>query len=346
MIGFAWLQSRTQTLVAAGALAVVAVVTAITGPHLVHVYDTSVATCQAHGDCPAATNGFLQVDHTLSNWLNALVITVPGILGIFWGVPLAARELETGTYRLAWTQSVSRTRWLAVKLGVVGLVSMATAGLLSLAVTWWSSPIDRVSATAFASFAQRDIVPLGYAAFAFALGATAGLIIRRSLPAMASTMVVFVLVRLAFDEDVRPHLISPVVKKFALSFGGFGIHNGGPPTVQPNLPNLPGAWVTSIQMVNRAGQALTTRIVEAACPNLNLPPALGSGPGTGRGTAPVGGNPLEACATKLAPIYHEVVTYQPANRYWAFQWYELAIYLAAAIVLGGLCVWWIRHRLS
>jgi hypothetical protein len=56
-----------------------------------------------------------------------------------------ARELETGTYRLAWTQSVTRTRWLAVKLGVVGLTSVAVAGLLSLMVTWWSSPIDRAN---------------------------------------------------------------------------------------------------------------------------------------------------------------------------------------------------------
>ena len=61
---------------------------------------------------------------------------------MFWGAPLVARELETGTFRLAWTQSVTRTRWLAVKLALVGLASMAVAGLLSLILTWWSSPID------------------------------------------------------------------------------------------------------------------------------------------------------------------------------------------------------------
>ena len=70
---------------------------------------------------------------------------MPGIIGIFWGAPLVARELEAGTFRLAWTQSVTRTRWLAVKLGVVGLASMAVAGLLSLMVTWWASPLDRAN---------------------------------------------------------------------------------------------------------------------------------------------------------------------------------------------------------
>jgi len=87
------------------------------------------------------------------------------------GSTLVARELETGTYRLAWTQSVTRTRWLAVKLGVVGLASMVVAGLFSLMVTWWFSPIDRVNMTVFATFDQRNIVAVGYAAFAFALGA-------------------------------------------------------------------------------------------------------------------------------------------------------------------------------
>ena len=80
-------------------------------------------------------------DSSLRTWLGVLVIVVPGIIGLFWGAPLVARELEAGTFRLAWTQSVTRTRWLAVEArrrrpGV----SMAVAGLLSLMVTWWASP--------------------------------------------------------------------------------------------------------------------------------------------------------------------------------------------------------------
>ena len=78
-----------------------------------------------------ATNNFLKAYNSPSTALGILVIVVPGVLGLFWGAPLVARELQTGTYRLAWTQSVSRRRWLLVKLGVVGLAAMATAGLLS-----------------------------------------------------------------------------------------------------------------------------------------------------------------------------------------------------------------------
>ena len=40
------------------------------------------------------------------------------------------------------------------------------------------------------------------------------------------------------------------------------------------------------------------------------------------------------------------MTYQPASRYWAFQWYETAIFLGLAVILAGLCFWQIRRRRS
>ena len=138
-------------------LVLVAVVAAVTGPHLVHLYDTTVANCAARADCDTARAAFLQNDDTLRTLLGSLVRAVPAIIGIFWGAPLVARELESGTYRLAWTQSITRTRWLAVKLGVIGLASMAVAGLLSLIVTWWASPLDRAHRSQFTTFDQRDL---------------------------------------------------------------------------------------------------------------------------------------------------------------------------------------------
>jgi len=55
---------------------------------------------------------------------------------------------------------------------------------------------------------------------------------------------------------------------------------------------------------------------------------------------------LPDCVLKVGATFHEVVTYQPGSRYWAFQWHELAIYLAVALVLAGACIWWVRRRLS
>jgi hypothetical protein len=360
VIRFAWLQSRTQTAVAGCALAIVAVVLAITGPHLVHLYDISVAGCATHADCPAVTALFLRTDSSLRTWLDVLAVVIPGIIGIFWGAPLVARELESGTFRLAWTQSVTRTRWLAVKLGVIGLASMAVAGLLSLMVTWWASPLDQAALNPFGTFDQRDIVPIGYAAFAFALGVTAGLLIRRPLPAMAATLVAFVAARLAVTFWIRPDLIVPEHQESAItaaSIVGYGSTSLlGSNGLQLANPNIPRAWIYSTQLVDQAGHPITDQYVQSACPG------IGGGGGPTGGAANRGGllggggshsqvsgaaqQRFHDCAVKVAAKFHEVVTYQPASRYWPFQWSELAIFLGGALILAGASIWWVRRRRS
>ena len=72
-----------------------------------------------------------------------IILLAPAVIGLFWGAPLIARELETGTSALAWNQSVTRTRWLAVKLAVGGLAAMAVTEALSLMQAWWAAPIGR-----------------------------------------------------------------------------------------------------------------------------------------------------------------------------------------------------------
>src|SRR6185312_4340199 len=140
MFRLTWLQFRLQAAIALAALAAVAIVLAITGSHLVHLYNATITNCAAQNDCDSAKHAFLLNDQFLQNMLGPLLLIIPALLGIFWGAPLVAREIERGTFRLAWTQSVSRRRWLAIKLGVIGLASMAVAGVLSLMVTWWFSP--------------------------------------------------------------------------------------------------------------------------------------------------------------------------------------------------------------
>jgi hypothetical protein len=169
MIRFAWLQFRMQAAIAAGALAIVAVVLAVTGPNLVHLYDTTVAACGAHHDCSDATTAFTDTDGPLQVFPDFLVLLVPLLIGMFWGAPLVSREFETA--------------------GRGALASRLTAGLLSLMVTWWSSDLDLVSADPFnpLGFGIRDLVPAGYAAFAFTLGATAGLFSRSRAPAVELT---------------------------------------------------------------------------------------------------------------------------------------------------------------
>jgi hypothetical protein len=355
VIRLTWRQFRLQFAVACGLLIAVLILFVITRPQLDHLYTVFTkanALCVNNPNCPGVGIQLSKLDQLLELIGTALVV-VPALVGVFWGAPLIAREFENGTHRLAWTQSVTRTRWLACKLGVVGLASVAVTGLLSLMVTWWSSPIDRAHSNRFGSglFGERNVTPLGYAAFGFALGVVAGLVIRRTLPAMASTLLAFLAVRLTVTYAVRPSIFSPRHKTLALDPNniGFGSTNGGPATLMPNSPNLPNAWIYSVHIVGNAGQKLTSQTVAASCPNLPFPGSGGApaaAPGTRVRIQAPGDvqNSLHDCVTKLSATYHEVLTFQPANRYWTLQWGETAVYFIAALVLAGFCFWWIRHR--
>src|SRR5207247_6597351 len=134
--------------VALGSLIVVAVLAALTGPDLAHVYAATMAACRPTGDCSSATESFLRTDSGLRTAFGTLVTVVPALLGAFWGAPLIAREVEAGTFPLVWTQSVTRARWLGVKLAVLGVASTLVTGLLSLVVTWWARPLGRAASAA------------------------------------------------------------------------------------------------------------------------------------------------------------------------------------------------------
>jgi ABC-type transport system involved in multi-copper enzyme maturation permease subunit len=318
MIRFSWLQFRAQAVTAAAALAAVVVVLAITSPHR-------------------------QANFGVSNWLYTAGIVVlyltPAIIGIFWGAPLISRELETGTFRLAWTQSISRTRWVAVKLGLTALAAMATAGLLSLVVTWWSSPMDqrnplggyRLSAVLFGA---RDLVPVGSTAFAFALGVTIGLLTRRAIPAIAISLAIFAAVLVAVPLWVRPHLIPPVRTVSSLNLSNISVGSSFPENSLgvSTTVNIPGAWVYSNQVTTPSGST-----------SLGLAPqACISGPAN----SPTAG-PTSVCQAAIGRLHlRQVVVYQPGSRYWAFQWLETAIYLLLALLLAGFCTWWIDRRLG
>jgi hypothetical protein len=348
MLRLTWRQFRIQTMVALGAIVAAALILAVIGPRVVHLYDTMIVPCNAQGDCGIATTAFLEKYHFLQGALNAVVLVLPVLIGIFWGAPLVARELETGTYRLAWTQSVSRGRWLAVKLGVLGLASMAVAGLFSLMVTWWSSPFDRVNMNRFtpAMFGERGITPVGYAALAFALGVTAGVLTRRTLPAMASTLVAFIGARLAMTYWVRPQLGAPlrIISNLQLSRG-----SGGTPN--------PGDWVVSSQVINAAGTVVGENGGIGSSGNIGFDVGrdgainfVGVGVCPNKIPAPTSGIPgpssteaaFQECANRLG--IREILHYQPANRYWAFQWYETLISIGLALALVGFCFWWICRR--
>jgi ABC-type transport system involved in multi-copper enzyme maturation permease subunit len=349
MTWLTWRQFRIQYITALAGVAVFAILLGITGPHLASMYSSSgINSC--HSNCTQVANSFISEASATSPYQFlylfgiVIILVVPVIIGIFWGAPLIAREFETGTFRLIWTQTVTRRRWLTVKLLLTGLTAMAVTEGLSLIEAWWVSPINRAvgkggsGSSVFGLgrfspliFATHGITPLGYAAFAFALGATTGVLFRRTITAMAVTLAIFALAQLAVPLWVRPHLFSPAHTTTSLSSvshisflthtaGTFSLTAGG-------LRSQPGAWILSSGAVDAAGKPVTT--IPAAC--------VKSGTGPGSRTS-------LTCLTNHG--IRVAVTYQPASRYWPLQWVETAIYLAVALALTGYCFWRLGRRLS
>jgi hypothetical protein len=342
MIWLTWRQFRAQVITAAAVLAALAGALFCTHQALARAYAASgVPTCDANTNCAVLVTRFLDELSGITPLLYficiGLVFAAPAVLGVFWGTPLIAREIEAHTGKLAWNQSVTRTRWLAIKLAVVGLAAMATAGLLSLVVTWWSSPIDqavtlhpRHGISLFrlgpVLFGARGITPIGYAAFAFALGVTAGVLIRRTVPAMAVTLAGFAAVQITMADVIRQHLVTPVqaiVALSAASIDGVGNTASGGMLVQARpAVSQAGAWILSSQVINKAGHPFQGPFTQACL-----------------------GRNFAKCTASIGQLQlRERITYLSASRYWSLQWRETLIFGVVALLLAGTCFWAINRR--
>jgi hypothetical protein len=353
MIWLTWRQFRAQAAMMAAALALLAVILALTGPGLADDYASGIAACtNQDGDCSDFLQNFFRDHRGSFQAVTAVVLVLPALIGLFWGAPLIARELEAGTHRLVWNQSVTRTRWLAVKLGLLGLATIAAAGLGSLAVDWWSDPLDKAAGGEFPRmepllFGTRGIVPIAYAAFAFALGVTVGMLVRRTIAAMAITLALFAAVQIAMPQLVRPHLSSATTSSVEITpsnLEGLGFEADNRVRLFMDA-SVEGGWVLSSHTVDPSGQA-----VDTIPPQPTLSPNSGpcAPPRGGRAKLPAKpGDELGPCLAEIERLgYGYEVTYHPASRFWPFQWYESGIYLALSLGLAGFCLWWLRHRLA
>jgi ABC-type transport system involved in multi-copper enzyme maturation permease subunit len=335
MIWLAWRQFRTQAVVTLAVLAAATVYLLITGVAMHHVYNLDLVACrQPDARCGLILDTFTRTYDSQRQLFQLLVISAPAVIGIFWGAPLISSEFERGTHRMAWNQSLTPTRWLAVKLAVVGLAAIVTAAVLSLLLTWWASPIDQAAGDRFSAFvfATRNLVPVGYAAFSFAAGTLFGFLTRRAVVAMAVTVALFVVLQVVFGTVVRTNLLPSTTRLVTVSADlfdqahgvGAGPNPDGPITVV--APEPPGAWLKSeTNLENAAGQDISGSLVSGC---LDKPP-----------TSPRG---MGQCLA--AYDLHFSYTYEPGRDYWPLQWYETGIYVVLAGLLVAACFWRIRRH--
>jgi hypothetical protein len=169
-------------------------------------------------------------------------------------------------------------------------------------------------------FDARDVTPIGYAAFVFTLGVAVGVLIRRTVPAMAIALACVAVVQLGWPTAVRPHLIPAATstRAVSVSVSTAMVGNGGELT--PPVTGLPGAWIISDKTITPSGKVFV------------LPDVAACGTGT-----------QQQCDGFLATQHlRQQITYQPASRFWAFQAYETSIFIILALTLAGFCARRIR----
>jgi hypothetical protein len=335
MIWLTWRQFRTQTWIAIAALIVVAGVLAIGANEIAKLYtDSGLATCTGADACDNLMDNFLRHARESASgfaYLAGLFLmyALPLLIGLFWGAPLVARELETGTFRLVWNQSVTRYRWLAVKLAIIGGASVAITGAASILVSWSSSRVDQVAQDRLSGllFGARGVAPMGYALFALALGVTVGIVIRRTVPAMATTLGIYTLALVAMPVWVRTHLLPATTILRPLDVNRleeFTMNQDGGMTVTSE-PGQPGAWVVGNSTITPDGRLFT-------------------GPANPQFCGEHVGGPRDCVEWAGTLNLRQSLTFHPASQFWPLQWMETGVFVGLAALLVGFSFWWLRRR--
>jgi hypothetical protein len=301
-----WRLQRTETLVAFAIVALLAALLVPTGLHIAAAYDhDGVADCIGKNTfaCNDAIESFASRFDRIGNlvgWFNL----VPGVIGILLAAPLLL-DLENGTYRLAWTQGVTRRRWLAGRIGLAVAAALLAALAMIVLITWWRSPLDHVRGRMNTGvFEFEGTTTFGYVLFALGLALAVGVLWRRTVPALVVAFAGYVASRLVVEGWLRQHYRPPLTATWP---------------ARSNGPDLSHAWVILQRPSDKFGHPIQTLLVLRDCVS-----------------------PTKCLAHKLPGYTHAV--YQPASRFWLFQGIETALFAGVAVALILFAAWWIHER--
>ena len=313
-----WRQHRFALGGVTALLGVLALWLGLTGVQMHHAY-ASVAACHpaSSSECMNLVSDFNSSYASTAELIAALLQAVPALIGAFVGAPVLARELETGTFRYAWTLAFGRWRWALAKLVPLAITMTAAAGVFSLLLSWYYQPFfadGNQTPLAPAVFDLRGVAFAAWTLAAFAIGAMAGMLIRRVVPAIAATLAVHVGLALAAGVFLRQHYLTPLA------------------TTQVNLPGS--AWILGTWWTKNGKFAFAPWPPESLLFQI-CPPSV-VGPGKGSPTA------FMACVTSHG--FREWTNYQPGSRFWPFQWIEGGWLLALAVLLIATTVWLVHRR--
>lgn len=359
--GLVWVTWRQHRIALAGAVLLLAGVSAwlvVSGRSMHHAFASyGLTSCgnlsgPVGPGCRTSLELFRQQYQSLVDSVTQPLLIIPVALGIFLGAPVVAREIESGTYRFAWTQGRNRVRWMVVKLAILGAILTLLALAFSGLFTWWYGPWAAIRGrmSPGSAYEVSGIVFAARTLFAFSLGAFLGAVIRRTVPAMVATAVVFVVMAIASTAWLRPMIEQPVtvlVGGSALETAAFGIqlNNGNRALVGAEGPQT--SWQLSMWTQDSTGHHLTTSQTYTMLQDAQAGPFSPDAPRAGQG-------PTQAPAGSVDPLpqwliqhdYKLGTTYQPNGRFWHFQSVEAGTYLLVSLLCAVATVRWIRRRVT
>ena len=313
MTWVAWRQQRTETVITVGILVLLAALLLPTGLDMASAYHRDgLAACLGPGaslSCQQAIDDFGARFDSL-NSLIAWLTLVPGLIGILLAAPFVL-QLEHGTYRLDWTQSITRRRWISGKLGLAIAVGLAASLIFTLLTTWWRTPLVHLEGRMDASvFDSEGTVVFAYTLFGLGLALAAGAVWRRAVPALIVGFIGYFAARVFVDTWLRQRFIAPIKATWSAS--------------GPAPSNYQHAWVLSEYRSDKVGHPIAPlgSCVSSTGAKKILNPSCVFEKGTG--------------------YMHAV--YEPASRFWALQGIETAVFGSIALALILFAAVWTNRR--
>ena len=322
-----WRQQRATLISVPAVLGAVAVLLVIFGLKVHHDYAALVhcplvgSVQNESGNCQQLFKNFNSNDWPLGNTSAILIQLAPVLIGAFAGAPLLARELETGTYRYAWTQGFGRERQAIAKLALLGVTLAVLAGAFGALFAWYFQPFlytEQMNVLTETVFDAGGLVFPAFTLVAFAFGAFFGMLFRRIIPAMAATLGVYLAIRLV-AWGVRKYYPVSVVTSNSKIFSQFQT---------PSLPGFP--WVLSTWVTGPGGQPASQAVAGQVERNVATSGVL-HGPGPRAGAS-------------VPPGYTEWNRWIPLSHYWPMQFIEAGWLLVLAVALFAATVSLVRRR--
>lgn len=338
MIWLTWRQHRAQAAV--GAILLIGLTTTLIvigtmARHLARQY--GLPDCAGTGgDCGKALGKLHQHFHWLPP-VTATLVALPLLAGVFWAAPLLSREYEAGTYRLAWTQSVSPLRWITTKIVIICSIASLAALALGLVTAWALAPLTAAFGTRYNStwFDIQGVVPAACMLFALAGGIASSALLRRTIPAMAIALVLFAAARFPV-HFVRSHLAPTAVRTVSYPLADMLTNIDSDHAVAQVGGADANDWILSTVRLDPDGRDIgdlnNRGVLINYCPN--LPPR-----------ADITATAKQACLPRLQGLSgREVVRYLPAGSFWRIQATEALGFAVLGALLAGAAVLAVARR--